>query len=73
MESKAEVSSEIRRWRWGAYSLMIDDDLRSNKDFVLDAIMYFTGSNDWTAEFGGGTVYVAEGDDEEVSRYFEKL
>ncbi|KAL7630368.1 UNVERIFIED_CONTAM: hypothetical protein RMT77_019476 [Armadillidium vulgare] len=66
LESKAEVSSEIRRWRWGAYSLMIDDDLRSNKDFVLDAIMYFTGSNDWTAEFGGGTVYVAEGDDEEL-------
>ncbi|XP_067327107.1 prolyl 3-hydroxylase OGFOD1 isoform X2 [Anolis sagrei] len=55
-------AGELRRWTQGCYSLAHDTEAT---EFALD-LLFFCGCQDWDAEFGGFTSYIAKGEDEEL-------
>uniref|UniRef100_A0A7M4E305 Prolyl 3-hydroxylase OGFOD1 n=1 Tax=Crocodylus porosus TaxID=8502 RepID=A0A7M4E305_CROPO len=58
---------ELRQWMNGCYTLVHDTQAT---EFALD-LMFFCGCEDWDAEYGGFTSYIAKGEDEEhLGNYF---
>ncbi|XP_069496379.1 prolyl 3-hydroxylase OGFOD1 [Ambystoma mexicanum] len=55
---------ELRHWRNGHYTLIHDTDT-DNCEFALDLLLY-CGCDDWKAEYGGFTSYIAKDEDEEL-------
>ncbi|KAM8947697.1 prolyl 3-hydroxylase OGFOD1 [Pelodytes ibericus] len=57
-------SGELRHWTHGHYT-MIHDHEPERHEFALDLLL-FCGSDDWKAEYGGFTSYIAKEEDEEL-------
>ncbi|XP_030059563.1 LOW QUALITY PROTEIN: prolyl 3-hydroxylase OGFOD1 [Microcaecilia unicolor] len=55
---------ELRQWGHGNYTLMHDTDT-DHAEFALDLLLFF-GCEDWEAEYGGFTSYIAKEEDEEL-------
>ncbi|KAM6057690.1 prolyl 3-hydroxylase OGFOD1 [Chlamydotis macqueenii] len=55
-------AGELRRWTHGHYTLVHDTQAT---EFALD-LLFFCGCEDWDAEYGGFTSYIAKGEDEEL-------
>ncbi|TFK00114.1 plasma protease C1 inhibitor [Platysternon megacephalum] len=53
---------ELRHWTNGHYTLVHDTQIT---EFALD-LLFFCGCEDWDAEYGGFTSYIAKGEDEEL-------
>ncbi|XP_039359118.1 prolyl 3-hydroxylase OGFOD1 [Mauremys reevesii] len=53
---------ELRHWTNGHYTLVHDTQ---TTEFALD-LLFFCGCEDWDAEYGGFTSYIAKGEDEEL-------
>lgn len=53
---------ELRHWTNGHYTLVHDTQMT---EFALD-LLFFCGCEDWDAEYGGFTSYIAKGEDEEL-------
>ncbi|XP_029464570.1 prolyl 3-hydroxylase OGFOD1 isoform X2 [Rhinatrema bivittatum] len=57
-------NGELRHWGHGHYTLMHDTDA-DHSEFALDLLL-FCGCQDWEAEYGGFTSYIAKEEDEEL-------
>ncbi|XP_008120509.2 prolyl 3-hydroxylase OGFOD1 [Anolis carolinensis] len=55
-------AGELRHWTQGCYTLVHDTEAT---EFALD-LLFFCGCQDWDAESGGFTSYIAKGEDEEL-------
>ncbi|KAM9302053.1 prolyl 3-hydroxylase OGFOD1 [Gastrophryne carolinensis] len=55
---------ELRHWEHGHYTLIHDHDPEWQK-FALD-LFWFCGCEEWDAEYGGFTSYIASGENEEL-------
>ncbi|XP_074865100.1 prolyl 3-hydroxylase OGFOD1 [Carettochelys insculpta] len=53
---------ELRHWTNGHYTLVHDTQVT---EFALD-LLFFCGCEDWEAEYGGFTAYIAKDEDEEL-------
>ncbi|XP_035223894.1 prolyl 3-hydroxylase OGFOD1-like [Stegodyphus dumicola] len=62
-DSMGKVSSSIRKWSHGSYTLLHDQSFTQSS--FLNAQLYFNCS-EWDPEFGGYTSYVAEYENEEL-------
>ncbi|XP_044125949.1 prolyl 3-hydroxylase OGFOD1 [Bufo gargarizans] len=57
-------TGELRHWEHGHYTMIHDQD-PERQDFALDLLL-FCGCEDWEAEYGGFTSYIAKEEDEEL-------
>ncbi|KAG9467353.1 hypothetical protein GDO78_015111, partial [Eleutherodactylus coqui] len=57
-------TAELRCWEHGHYT-MIHDNGAERQQFALDLLL-FCGCEDWEAEYGGFTSYIAKEEDEEL-------
>ncbi|XP_075432994.1 prolyl 3-hydroxylase OGFOD1 [Ascaphus truei] len=57
-------SGELRHWGYGHYTMIHDLD-PARQEFALDLLL-FCGCDDWKAEYGGFTSYIAKEEDEEL-------
>ncbi|XP_072278939.1 prolyl 3-hydroxylase OGFOD1 [Pyxicephalus adspersus] len=55
---------ELRHWEHGHYTMIHDYD-PERQEFALD-LLWFCGCEDWEAEYGGFTSYIAKEEDEEL-------
>uniref|UniRef100_G3MPY1 uS12 prolyl 3-hydroxylase n=1 Tax=Amblyomma maculatum TaxID=34609 RepID=G3MPY1_AMBMU len=62
--SAACCTQAVRKWSHGTYTLAHDHD-RSAEERRLDAVLYFN-CKDWKLEYGGSTVYIVKGEEEEM-------
>ncbi|KAK8761393.1 hypothetical protein V5799_027340 [Amblyomma americanum] len=62
--SSACCTQAVRKWSHGTYTLAHDHD-RSAEECRLDAVLYLN-CKDWKLEYGGSTVYIVKGEEEEV-------
>ncbi|KAM4614559.1 prolyl 3-hydroxylase OGFOD1 [Discoglossus pictus] len=63
-EHTPTCSGELRHWTHGHYTMIHDHDPERH-EFALDLLL-FCGCEDWKAEYGGFTSYIAKGEDEEL-------
>ncbi|PIN97333.1 hypothetical protein AB205_0164580 [Aquarana catesbeiana] len=59
-------SGELRHWEHGHYTMIHDHD-PERQEFALD-LLWFCGCEDWEAQDGGFTSYIAKEEDEEASK-----
>lgn len=57
-------SGELRHWEHGHYTMIHDHD-PERQEFALD-LLWFCGCEDWEAQDGGFTSYIAKEEDEEL-------